>query len=391
MTKENAENHLKSTRSVGRKDLTLRILIPVAITLVLLIIVELFLQLAMPLPFSDRLYWVPDGHVKARLDYPQQVINADGNPVAINDLGFRGPNRTWRPEPGTLRIAVLGGSAAFCFQVSDDDHTWPAQLEKILHHRLKMPVEVVNLGLPGFDTSNSKVNYLFTGRALNPHAVLVYHTWNDLKFLRSFDDAQDGGVPRIALSGKSSTGSNSSLLSRIFRRLQIVRRIDNISTRLAAQSRENRYTSLEKEGARAHQPIGDRSWRWFEKNFDDVVRFIQMDGALPVLVSQATLAKASAIGKKEIRLKIMNDFVGMTYDRLARSYQHATRLIERVADRNGAVYINGYDAVPPTLENLNDHVHLLDPGAERLATAVAAGLLRNSAFKTLVDDVKFRK
>lgn len=373
-----------SDRPGRRRLVAMRVLTPVIVVFLLLTVVEVFLQVAMPLPFSDYLYWISDGHIKARLDYPQEVINESGNPVQINALGFRGPNWSWRPPKGTLRLAVFGGSAAFCFQVSGDSHTWPAELERVLNEKSGRPVEVLNLALPGYDTSNSKVNYLFTGRALHPDVVIVYHTWNDLKFLRPLDEARDGETPRVVLSGRPSTGANHSALTRLFRRLQIIRRIDRVRTRIVEEDRENRYTSLEKEGERAHRPIGERAWRWFEKNFDDFVTFVQSDGAMPVLVSQATLARADAIKRTRIRQVIRNDFMGMTSPRLAASYEQATRIIETVAARRNVLYVNGYDAVPPDLTHFNDHVHLIDPGAKRLADVIAQSLLTEPSFQALL-------
>ncbi len=365
--------------------------VSLVVMLVMLVLVELVLQIAAPLPFSDRLYWVSDGHVKARLEAKQPVVNTDGNTVEINHLGFRGEDWSWKPAPGTLRLIVLGGSAAFCYQVTDDAHTWPALLEKYLDERLDIPVEVANLGLPGFDTSNSKVNYLFTGRALNPHAVLVYHTWNDLKFLRPIDRTPDDGVPRAALSGRSGTGTNPSGLARIFRELQIVRRADHILTRMRRVDVENRYTSIEKEGGVAHDPVGNRGWGWFEQNFADVANFAHADGVLPVFISQATLAQEAAVKTKAHRLVISNDYVGMTLPRLVRSYRIAGEIIQTVATRTGSVFVNGYDAVPPDLVHFKDHVHLIDPGAERLAKAVADTLLKDDRFTALVDRVRRTK
>jgi hypothetical protein len=202
--------------SDARRDvyrIPMRFVTPVAVLLISLVLVEIVLQIAAPVAFSDRLYWIFDGHVKARLEPNQPVVNTDGNTVQINRLGFRGKEWKWRPDPGTLRVVALGGSSTFCFQVSDDRHTWPAQLERELNARLDIPVEVLNLGLPGFDTSNSKVNYLFTGRALNPHVVLVYHTWNDMKFLRPIQRRRDGGTPQSVLSGRPAIGTNPSALA----------------------------------------------------------------------------------------------------------------------------------------------------------------------------------
>lgn len=379
----------KKTRNVSQKNegggraplsWRMRIFVPFSVTLVLLVTAELFLQIFMPLKFSDRLYWVQDGHIKARLDFPQKVINADGNEVHINALGFRGKDVSWEPAPGTLRLLVLGGSAAFCFQVSDDAHTWPAQLEKALAEKLDRPVEVINLGLPGFDTSNSKVNYLFTGRALHPHVVLVYHTWNDLKFFKGIDGAKNKEMPRDVLSGRRSTGSNPSWITRIFRRFQISRRLDLLSMRIKKTDRENRYTSMEKEGERAHAPVGSRSWRWFEKNFEDIMDFIQSDGALGVLVSQSTIVKKSVLSDMRIRQEIRNEFIGMTLPRLARTYEQATEIIERTARKKNIPYIDGFNAVPSDLVHFHDHVHFLDPGAEALGRFTAEELLKNEQF-----------
>ena len=374
-----------------RPRLVVRIVTPLVILLAMLVLLEIFLQIFLPLPFFDRLSWLADGHVKARLEPHQAVENVAGNPVRINHLGFRGEDWSWQPAPGTLRLITLGGSSTFCFQVSDDAHTWPAQLERMLQEKLDVPVEVLNLALPGYDTSTSKVNYLFTGRALGAHAVLVYHTWNDMKFLRPIDHEDEGGTPRCVLSGRSNTGTNKSLLNRIFRRLQVVQRADRILTKIRQRDRENRYTSLEKEGERAHAPVTERAWRWFEQNFVDVVAFAQDDGVLPVLISQATLVHEDTLDDPDIRLVVSNDYLGMTLPRLHESWQRANEIIRRVAATGGAVFVDGYAAVPPDLQHLKDGVHLWDPGAERLARAVADTLLADPRFQARVREVAVGK
>jgi hypothetical protein len=249
-----------------------------------------------------------------------------------------------------------------------------------------MPVEVANLGLPGYDSSNSKINYLFTGRALHPHGVLVYHTWNDMKFLRPIDESD--GMPRPALSGRETTGSNPSALGRFFLHFEIVKRIDRVRVRIENEDRENRYTSLERSGKQADAPIGERAWRWFERNFEDIVRFARADGVLPVLISQASLVHPESLKNREVRLAIANDYLGMTLPRLAESWKRANRIIEAAAAREGALFVDGYDAVPHDFVHLKDHVHLLDPGAKRLAEAIADRLLSEPRFLALAEEVR---
>ncbi len=375
---------------VKKPPIVAKIVTPIVVLLVMLVLVEIFLQVFMRLPFSDRLYWISDGHVKARLEPNQKVVNTDGNSLNINRFGFRGAEWEWKPSPGTLRVITLGGSSTFCFQVSDDENTWPAQLEKMLRKRLDMPVEVLNLALSGYDASNSKINYLFYGRALHPHVALVYHTWNDLKFLRPIEDTEDGGMPSSALSGRPSTGVNQSALARVFRRLQIVRRFDLVLTKMKDVKRENSYTSMEEQGSKAHGPVGERAWKWFEKNFDDIASFAKSDGVMPVLISQATLARKENINNRKYRLQISNNYVGMTIPRLADSYAKAGRIIENVAKRQGALFVNGYDAVPSDLTHMKDHVHLLDPGTKRLAEEIAGKLVNDEAFMQVVQRVRAR-
>jgi lysophospholipase L1-like esterase len=360
-----------------------RVVLPIVSFLVMFGLAELVLRLFAPLPYSSRLYWIDDGHVKARLQPGQDPVNTSGNVVRINSLGFRGEDPAWKAPDGTLRLVTLGGSAAFCYDVSDDAHTWPALLQTRLSEALDMPVEVINLGLPGYDASNSKVNYLFTARALHPDAVLVYHTWNDLKFLRLFDKQPDG-IPREYLSGVRAGGHNLPGWQRFFFHSQLVQRVRHVYLQMRETRRENAYTSLEDEGQNAHRMPSERAFELFQKNFEDIVVLAQADGVLPVLVSQATLAQPENLEHPEVRLKIRNNLLGMTQPTLADAWLESNRRIEAAAEEQGAVFVDGYGAVPPTLDNFKDHVHLLDPGAELLAQSLAKQLLADPRFQASV-------
>jgi lysophospholipase L1-like esterase len=325
--------------------------------------------------------------VKARLEPGQDPVNTSGNVVRINSLGFRGEDPAWEAAEGTLRILVLGGSSAFSYDASDDAHTWPSLLESQLADALGKPVEVINLGLPGYDASNSKVNYLFTGRALNPHVVLIYQTWNDLKFLRLVDQ-EGNGMPREFLSGVNAGGRNLSAFERFFFHSQIVQRVRHVYLRIRNERIENAYTSLEKAGDAANDLPSERAFDQFQKNFEDLALLAKSDGVLPVLVSQATLAQPESLERREVRVSIRNNWVGMTLPVLAQAWLESNRRIEAAAEVGDALFLDGYSAVPPTLENFKDHVHLLDPGAEKLADALSEQLLADPRFRTLAAQVQ---
>lgn len=350
-------------------------------------VVEIALRIVAPVPYSSDLHWILDGHVKARLDPEQDPVNQHGNPVQINSLGFRGAEPSPEPAPDTVRLIALGDSATFCYDVTDDAHTWPARLEERLTRAVTGgPVEVINLGLPGYDAANSKVNYLFTARALHPHVVLVYHTWNDLKLLRSVDAS--AMLPRDALSGRQAASTNVSPLGRLVWNAQLSQRVRLLYLGLRDGAWENYYVALEGTGNAAEEPVGDRGWRWFRQNFVDIVRFARDDGVLPVLISQATLAQPDVLEDEARRSTIHNELLGMTLPRLVQSWPKANRILREVAESEGAVFVDGYGAVPGDLEHVRDHVHLTDRGADRLAQTIAAELLNDGRFRTIVSRIR---
>lgn len=373
-------------RTTTRGALAGRLALALASLVATLGVLELALRLVAPVPYGTDLHWIPDGHVKARLDPAQVAVNEHGRRVQVNALGFRGPEPAPEPARGTLRLIALGGSSTFCHDVSDDAHTWPARLEARLTAALGAPVEVINLGLPGYDTANSKVNYLFTGRALHPHVVLVYHTWNDLKLVRSVDAS--AMLPRDALSGRSGASRNVSPLARLLWDAQLSQRVRRAYLALRDGAWENYYGSLEGRGRAAEAPIGDRGWRWFRQNFVDVVRFAHDDGVLPVVISEATLAHPEALEDAARRATIRNELLDMTLPRLIETWPEAVRILRDVAEREGAVFADGYAAVPGDLDHLRDHVHLTDRGADRLAEAITAALLGDERFRAVVVRVR---
>jgi hypothetical protein len=353
--------------------------------LVTLGLAELALRWFAPVPYSDNLPWIPDGHIKGRAEPDAMLRNATGHEVRINQLGFRGPDWDWQPPAGTLRVLALGGSATFNFTAEGEANTWPGRLQQLLSEALPVPVEVVNLGLPGFDTANSKVNYLFTGRALHPHVIVVYHTWNDMKAFRVIDDGT-AGVPRAF----HAIGGRGPLWRRIARTSQIGRRTHNMlgGHRRVRLMVENSYTSLEKEGERAHAPPGAVAMGWFESNFRDLVRFALADGVLPVLATQATIAKPERLSDHEYRLLIAADVVGMTKPVIAETWPRCNDIIRDVARETGAVFVDGYGEVPSDLVHLTDFVHLTDAGRDSLARVMARSMLSDEAFQEIVQRIR---
>lgn len=343
-----------------------------------LVLAEVALRLFAPLPYSDLLLWTQDGHLMG-IPRPNQVLVGPGYEVRTNSLGFRGPDHTWTPASGTLRLIAFGGSSTFGLNASGENATWPERLQQHLSEALKMPVEVINFGLPGYDAFTSKINYLSTGRAFHPHVVLVYHTWNDLKFFRPLEKS-----PVL----RARVIRNRPLWERIARNAQIARRIGRLMLAFQEREIENSYTSKNGEETDAALPVHAEALDWARQNFRDFASFARSDGALCVLITEATLAVPENVDKPDCRAAIRLDYVGMTMPVLAQTWTQMNDVIETVAAEEDAIFVNGYKAVPHDFEHLIDHVHLTDLGRDRLAEAIADTLLQDSRFLAVARTVR---
>ena len=333
---------------------------------------EAALWVVAPIPYDEWMIYENEGHIRYRALPNQVVKNRFGQDIQINKYGFRGPNYAFDKPAGTLRIAVLGESSAFCYN-SAEDKSWPGALRIKLERRLHMPVEVVNLALPGFDIFNSKVNYMAYGLAFHPDAVIVYHTWNDMKGFRALEEVPYWPRGPIA---------NKPLWQRIARGTQIGRRARNVTFAVTGHQLESKYRAEKGSGARSDRELNPKSYAWEERNFRDIVMLAASDGVLPILVTQATLVTRETIDKPEVQAALLSTSraVGMTLPRVADTWIKVSALVESVARETDSVFVDGYGAVPHDVKYLEDHVHLWDAGSEVLAEAIADTLVKDPRF-----------
>ncbi len=104
-----------------------------------------------------------------------------------NALGWRGPETTLTKPEGTFRILALGGSTTYTEAVGADRETFPAHLQRLLREEHGYStVEVINAGVPGYNSFESLINLCFRGLEMEPDLVLIHHGANDVhcRFVR---------------------------------------------------------------------------------------------------------------------------------------------------------------------------------------------------------------
>jgi len=105
--------------------------------------------------------------------------NEDGD--RHNSLGYRGEEITQPKPAGTYRIVAIGGSTTYTASVPTYQDSYPYLLEQELHERGFTNVEVVNGGVPYYDSWPILVNFEFRVLDLDPDLIIYYEGDNEEK------------------------------------------------------------------------------------------------------------------------------------------------------------------------------------------------------------------
>jgi len=124
-----------------------------------------------------------DGHSEKLDGYfkfpPNQTIQHGlPEPGRINSHGFRGPEFSGDKPAGTFRVLCLGGSSTFGY-TDRDEGTYPFLLEQRLAARSEKPVEVLNGGIPHYNTDHLVAMLRGEGLSWSPDLLTLYCAYND--------------------------------------------------------------------------------------------------------------------------------------------------------------------------------------------------------------------
>jgi lysophospholipase L1-like esterase len=146
-----------------------------------------------------------------------------------NSLGYRGDEFPLKKPDGVYRIVVLGGSSTYDVSIENNADTFTAQLEKQLKEKYGYKnVQVINAGVPGYNSWELLTNLEFRVLDLNPDLVLIYEAVNDVharlvepSVYRSDDlgRRQAWQAPRVAL------WEHSALLRILSRTMNMTRQV----------------------------------------------------------------------------------------------------------------------------------------------------------------------
>jgi len=109
-----------------------------------------------------------------------------GNPLAMNEQGFRGDTVAAIKPTNTTRILALGDSVAFGSGIAWQD-AWPNQLEILLNENKSdqhadRQTEVMNAALPALDLGQIELEYSTRWQQLQPDRAVIMVTGNMISF-----------------------------------------------------------------------------------------------------------------------------------------------------------------------------------------------------------------
>ena len=170
------------------------------------------------------LAWTPHPYLSY---YP--TPNYRKGKTSHNSLSYRNDEFSLDKPDGVYRIVTLGGSSTYDVRIEDNANTFAAQLEKLLKEEYGYQnVQVINAGVPGYNSWEILVNLEFRVLDLDPDLVIIYEGTNDVHARLVEPSAYRGDdlgrrqawqAPRVAL------WEHSALLRIVSRRTNITRQV----------------------------------------------------------------------------------------------------------------------------------------------------------------------
>ena len=305
-----------------------------------------------------------------------------------NQLGYRGPETSWRKPEGVFRILCLGGSSTYGHTPSADQTTWPVRLQHHLSEaRPDRPVEVVNCGASGWSTFESLINLAIRGVDLRPDLVVVYHSINDMRCALYDPEPQPDNTHWRAVWPALRTSPLEGLLERSMTYL-IWRRY--FTDYLESRGDLGFFGIVDYAERDANDPdfydeeISDRrGFSNFQRNLVSLVALARAHGARVLFATQGMDASdldGAASKENQLRaLQEMTQILRYVAEERGVPLVEAAAVLEAEAARQRREAAERGDPAPANPQKdqtvFSHEVHRWDEGADLLARTLAEGIL----------------
>ncbi len=284
-----------------------------------------------------------------------------------NSFGCRGPEFA-RPKPptGRVRIVALGGSSTYCVGVSDDE-TW----EFFLSRQLGTKYEVINMGVPGYASSEALTQTALLFSDIQPDIAVYYLGWNDaqLQHVRNlspdWSDSHGKWLMAFGLSGRFFEERTAAgyCTKRLIFRLAFPGMDGNAVKQKSLRGTPDTLTDR----------IDQRALGLYERNLSLIAALCRKQGVRAVFVPQLLNYEALTSEKPYGWLPFVRD---RDLKKVMSAYNES---MAKVAMQESVEFARGILGLRWVASDFIDQGHLSRAGNQRFARALAACLTSTTA------------
>ena len=295
---------------------------------------------------------------------PHITIETYRAKVHTNRWGNRGPDQPYEKALGKVRIVTLGGSTTFNIYASDDAHTWPAQVERLLNEHYNTDrVAVINYSAPGFNSAESLTTFALRAIDRDPNIVIVHHGWNDLTAAIDPGFQADYTHRRKVAAVTTKPWWYKLAVYRFY----VVMRGRYYTARRPAGTTEN---------------VSARAMGVYERNLESIVLLAEPRGIEPVLVTMASRLAPDDDPDAEAKAAEVEERIHkgrLTPAGLVRGIRAGNDCMRRVAERRSCLLVDLANDFPRDEDNFveGDFGHKSDQGLEIFARLVVDAMIED--------------
>jgi lysophospholipase L1-like esterase len=223
----------------------------------------------------------------------------------INEQGFRDRSRALPKPPDVFRILALGDSVTFGYGVEQDE-AYPSQLEALLAERPSdARVEVLNLGVGGYNAYNEAALLAGRGRDYQPDLVLVQFCINDLNDPTLHFDRQTrlqlGRLPDAAFpnpAARMPLAAGPGLCPKLRLCALLHERVAGLAE--LRSSRASFESTFAPRDGRQHVA----EWQWLRSRYREMARTASALGAAFVVVAFPFEAQLAEVARRDAQQQL---------------------------------------------------------------------------------------
>jgi hypothetical protein len=347
----------------------------VFVTLICLGVLELGIRLVRPQwglinpsSVASRSIQYTENRATGYRAWPNQDVHVldFGVDYRINNFGFRGQDVSIAPSE--TRLIVVGGSQVFDIYATEGAD-WP--------HQIAVPnLEVINAGLPGYNSFNSLALIQSHLWQFAPDYILIDHCWNDLKYMNVLSPEFTYTEMRLrepslyvdpSLAAQYSRSHYYNAFDELLSNSLLYLRMRELSLDMWQGAPLTMEGTVASAGETETRPVTETGIQQYRLNLTMMLELSRQIGAEPIFLLQPRLV---AENQSAANTKIDFHVVEMDFEMLLNAFNTCDSVMQDLASENNVQVIdasemNGND------DYFRDHVHTTIAGSERLAQIIS--------------------